>query len=207
MAAAGFSAYRTLDRMKIRLLVASLAAVALVAAGCSGKDAVDQSSGSQFRFVSGTTIGKTYPIDTRKKAGDFTGELLSGGKITLSGQSGKVVVLNFWATWCAPCVIETPQFDAVYRTYTAKDSPVQFIGIDTKDGRDAANAFVTDNKISYPIVYDQRGETAVRLGKIPSQALPFTVLIDKQGRVAAVYLQQLSAKDLEAALATLLAEA
>jgi peroxiredoxin len=192
--------------MKIRLLAALLAAVALVAAGCTGKDAVDQSSGSQYRYVSANRLGQIDPPGDRKQAGGFTGDLLGGGKIKLADQAGKVVVLNFWATWCAPCVIETPQFDAVYRKYVGSDRAVQFIGIDTKDGRDAATSFVADNKISYPIVYDQRGETAVRLGKIPSLALPFTVLIDKQGRVAAVYLQQMSAKDLQTAVDSLLAE-
>lgn len=172
--------------------------------GCTGKDAVDQSSGS-FRFVSGTAKGKLIAIDKRKKAGTFDGEGLNGGTVNLAQNAGKIVVVNFWATWCGPCTTETPQFDAVYRANKAKG--VQFIGVDTKEtSRDAPRAFVTDNSITYPIVWDEQGQTAVALGKIPALALPFTVLIDKQQRVAAVYLSTLSAKDLQPVLNSLIAE-
>jgi thiol-disulfide isomerase/thioredoxin len=192
--------------MKLRLLAVLSVAAALVASGCSGKDAVDQSAGGQFRFVSGTSLGKTYQIPDRKKAGDFTGKLLDGGSLSLAQDAGKVVVINFWATWCGPCITETPQFDSVYRSYKAKG--VAFIGVDTKNSPSSlAKAFVRDNDISYPIVYDEQGETALRLGKIPALSLPFTVLIDKHGKVAAVYLLPLTPKDLEPVLGQLLTEA
>jgi len=184
--------------MKLPRLLAAVSVAALLLAGCTGKDAVDQSAGSQFRFVSGTSVGKTI-------AGDFTGTLLNGGKLRLSQSAGKVVVINFWATWCGPCTTETPQFDLVYRANKAKG--VAFLGIDTKEtSTDAAKAFVKDNHISYPIVSDEQGETAIALGKIPSLALPFTVILDKQHRVAAVYLRPLTAKDLQPVLDKLLAE-
>jgi peroxiredoxin len=171
---------------------------------CTGKDAVDQSAGT-FRFVSGTTKGKLIDADKRKKAGAFDGEGLDGGTVTLAQDAGKVVVVNFWATWCGPCTTETPQFDSVYRANKAKG--VEFIGVDTKEtSRDAPRAFVKDNQITYPIVWDEQGRTAVTLGKLPALALPFTVLIDKQQRVAAVYLSSLSAKDLQPVLNTLIAE-
>lgn len=195
--------------MKRRLLpvLAPCAALvaALVLAGCTGKDAVDQNAGGQFRYVSGTSVGKTYPPADRKKAGQISGPLFSGGTFHLAQTAGKVVVINYWATWCGPCTTETPQFDTVYRAYKGKG--VDFVGIDTKDSPEShGRAFVKDNDISYPMVYDEQGETAVRLGKIPALALPFTVLIDKQGRVAAVYLKPLAPKDLEPVLNQLLAE-
>ena len=93
----------------------------------------------------------------------------------------------------------------VYRANKAKG--VVVIGIDTKEtSTDAAKAFVKDNDISYPIVSDEQGETAVALGKIPALALPFTVILDRQQRVAAVYLHPLTAKDLQPVLDKLLAE-
>ncbi|PZS14381.1 MAG: TlpA family protein disulfide reductase [Pseudonocardiales bacterium] len=189
--------------MRLPRFLAAAALAALVLAACTGKNAVDQ-SGGQFRFVSGTTLGKTYPVGDRKKAGDFTGTLLTGSTMKLSQHTGKVVVINFWATWCGPCTTETPQFDLVYRADKAKG--VDFIGIDTKDIRSQAEAFVQDNDISYPIVFDEQGETALRLGKIPALALPFTVIIDKHQRVAVVYLNKLTAKDLQPLLDKLLAE-
>ncbi|HEV7192767.1 MAG TPA: TlpA disulfide reductase family protein [Jatrophihabitantaceae bacterium] len=190
--------------MKRSLVVAALLAAALVLSACTGKDAVNQTAGGQFRFVSGNSLGKTYDIAKRKAAGDFTGNLLNGGTLKLSQDAGKVVVINFWATWCGPCTTETPQFDAVYRTNQSKG--VDFIGIDTKDIRNKAQAFVKDNNITYPIVFDEQSETALALGKIPALSLPFTVLIDRKQRIAAVYLMTLSAKDLQPVLDKLLAE-
>ena len=194
--------------MKPRLLSVATAVIAavvvLLAAGCTGKDAVDQTAGGQFRFVSGTGLGTTYPVADRKKAGDFTGQLLDGGTLTLSGDAGHVVVINFWATWCGPCTTEAPQFDSVYRSDKARGA--DFIGIDTKDIRNKAQAFVKDNNISYPIIFDEPGASAIALGEIPLISLPFTVLIDKQGRIAAVYLGQLSGKDLQPVLDKLVAE-
>lgn len=186
------------------MLMAALLAAVLTLGACAGRDAVDQNAGGQFRFVSGTGKGSLIKPADRKPAGNFTGDLLNGGKITLNHYRGKVVVINFWATWCGPCTTETPEFDALYRQNKAKG--VQFIGIDTKEAsKDAPKAFVRDNDISYPIVWDEQGKTAVALGKIPARALPFTVVIDRKQRVAAVYLTALTGKDLQPVLNKLIA--
>ncbi len=188
----------------MRRLIALLFAAAVVLSACTGSDAVDQSANGTFTFTSGTALGKVVPPAQRKKAGSFTGELLDGGKTSLAAAKGKIVVVNFWASWCAPCRTETPQFDLLYRKIKTKG--VDFLGIDTKDVKGNAKAFVKTNDISYPIVYDEQGETALRLGNIPQAALPFTVLIDKQGKVAGVYVIRLSTIDLQRSLDTLLAE-
>jgi peroxiredoxin len=194
--------------MKLRLpaLVTALAATALAVTACTGSQAVDQNSNAVYHFHSGTPLGQLYPVADRRRAGAFSGELLDGGATTLAAAHGtdKIVVINFWAAWCAPCKSETPQFDLVYRQL--KSRGVSFLGIDTKDVKGNAQAFVKDYNISYPIVYDEQGEIALRLGDLPATALPFTVLIDKRGRVAAVYIVRLSAKDLTGALDKLLAE-
>ncbi|TAM86726.1 MAG: TlpA family protein disulfide reductase [Jatrophihabitans sp.] len=194
--------------MNARVLLAGLLAVAVVGTACTGKDAVNRTAGNQFRFVGGTATGRTYPVADRKPAGDFSEPLLDGkGTFTLSRERGKVVVVNFWATWCGPCQVETPQFDTVYRQYQASHpGAVAFVGIDTKDQRGDAETFVRHYDISYPIVFDEPGETAIRLGKIPALGLPFTVLIDRSGRVAGVYLNVMTPADLEPLLDTLLAE-
>ncbi|MCW2645451.1 MAG: hypothetical protein QOF87_1684 [Pseudonocardiales bacterium] len=191
--------------MKLPRFLAAVALGGLLVSACTGKNAVDQAAGGQYRFVQGTGLGKTIAAADRRTTGGFTGDLLNGGKLSLAQSAGKVTVINFWATWCGPCTVETPQFDAVYRATKAKG--VAFIGIDTKEtSTDAAKAFIKDNDISYPIVSDEKGETAVALGKIPSLALPFTVILDKEQRVAAVYLHSLTAKDLQPVLDKLLAE-
>jgi len=181
-----------------------LLAAALVLAACTGSDAVDKSGASSFQYAGGTALGHLYPQADRKPAADFTASLLNGGKLRLSSTKGKVVVLNYWASWCQPCQTETPQFDLLYRKIKTKG--VDFVGIDTKDEKSKAQSFIRTNDISYPIVYDEPGETAVRLGNLPTANLPFTVLLDKQGKVAAVYVAMLSYKDLQTALDKLLAE-
>jgi thiol-disulfide isomerase/thioredoxin len=190
--------------MRSRILAASLAALALVAAGCTGKNAVDQSAGGQFRYVSSSVLGKTWAPADREKVGEISAQLLDGGTFHLAQDAGKVVVINYWASWCNPCQVETPQFDSVYRAYKSKG--VDFVGVDFKDERASAESFVRNNDISFPIVYDQQGKTALELGNLPALGLPFTVLVDKQQRVAAVYTQQLAPKDLEPVLNKLLAE-
>jgi peroxiredoxin len=187
--------------MFYRLLAVVTAALTLAA--CTGSNAVDQTNDT-FKFSSGTPLGKLYPPADRKQAGSFAGSLLDGGRTSLAQTRGKIVVINFWAAWCGPCKTETPQFDLVYRRLKARG--VDFIGVDTKDVKSNAQAFVKDYGISYPIVYDEPGEIALRLGDLPDTALPFTVLLDRAGRVAAVYIVRLSAADLTTALNKLLAE-
>jgi thiol-disulfide isomerase/thioredoxin len=188
----------------MKFLAACSVAALLAVSACTGSGAVDQTAGGEFRFNVANASGHTIATADRKKVHDFTGTLLSGGNYDLTHDAGKVVVLNFWASWCGPCQVETPQFDVLYRKNRA--SGVDFVGIDTKDIKSAAQSFVSDNKITFPIVYDEPGEVALRLGNLPAQSLPFTVLVDKQQRVAAVYVGPQSAKDLQPVLDRLVGE-
>jgi thiol-disulfide isomerase/thioredoxin len=188
----------------IRLLVVAVTGAAVVTA-CTGKDAVDQSAGGQYRFVSAQASGKVIAAADRKPTGPVTGTLLDGGTFRLADLKGKVVVVNFFASWCGPCQTEVPNFVALSREVKAQG--VAFVGIDAKDtSKSAASAFVTDNAVSYPIVYDEKAKTAVELGDIPSASLPFTIVLDKQQRIAAVYVSALLPADLRPALSSLAAE-
>ena len=183
---------------------AALAALALALTACSGgSDAVDSTAGGQFHYVGATPRGTTIAVDKRKPAGPVHGQLLdSKTQFSLAAAKGKVVVLNFWNTDCAVCVVESPQLDKIYRRMKSKG--IDFVGLDVADvSQGQAKSFVTDNDISYPIVYDQTSHTALELGKFPLVGLPDTIVIDRQGRVAAVYIGVVAQGDLDPVLAEL----
>jgi peroxiredoxin len=183
-----------------RAFFALAAAALLLVAGCSGGGA----GGAGFTFHGATPAGKLIAAGDRKPAGQFTSELLDGQKFTLAQTKGKVVVLNYWASWCSPCRDESPDFSALYQQVKSKG--ILFYGVDTDDVRAHAQTFVDQYKISYPSLFDEDGSTELKLGNIPSTTLPHTILLDRQGRVAAVYIAKLTSKDLEGPLATLAAE-
>jgi thiol-disulfide isomerase/thioredoxin len=185
------------------LAAALLAGLALTA--CTGKDAVDQSSAGDFRFVTATQPGHVFALADRKPVGPVTGSLINGGTFSLAADRGQVVVINFWASWCGPCKTETPQLDQLYREVHSQG--IDIVGVDTKElSRDAGTSFIADNKISYPMIWDEPGRTALELGHVPADGLPFTVVIDKDQRVAAVYLQVLTPADLQPVLTSLVSE-
>lgn len=184
-----------MSRRLYRAAAAGLAAAAVALAGCSA------GGSGGFRFTSATTAGAVIPASQRQSAGTFSGSSLTGGApIDVQRFRGNVVVVNFWAAWCAPCQTETPQLTAAYKQLHPKG--VDFVGIDTKDVRSGATSFVRNFHVSYPIIYDQPGRNELQLRNVPGN-LPFTVLLDQRGRVAAVYLGPVTAKDLAAAAAKL----
>jgi thiol-disulfide isomerase/thioredoxin len=179
-----------------RLLLVALAA-ALAVAGCStGKDAVSQ--GGDFQFVSpGGQTRIFYPPDKRGRAPDIGGEsLLEPGKqIKLSDYPNQVVVLNLWGSWCGPCRTETSQLEQVYQQTRA--SGVQVVGIDLRDAdRNAPTDFVRDRALTYPSIYDPPGRSLFALKGYPKSVVPSTVVLDRQHRVAAIYLEAILASDI-----------
>ena len=113
-------------------------------------------------------------------------------------------MLNFWGSWCAPCRVETPEFQAVYTDVT--DSGVQSLGVDVKDQRNLAQAFVNQVGATYPSIFDPRGEVALAFRGFPANVMPTTILLDRDGQVAAVYVAVVPEDDLRTALDQLLDE-
>ncbi len=202
MSGADTGLVRRLPTLLTAVLVALLAAVL---AGCTGgTDAVDQAAGGEFRFVAGTGKGELIAAADRRSAPAVTGSLIDGGGWTLAAQRGKVVVLNFWASWCAPCRVESPEFDRAYRA--TKASGVAFVGVNTKDRQSRARAFLGQTKISYPTLYDPVGKITLRFRDFPANGYPYTIVVDRQGRVAAVYPTPLLREDIEPVVTRLAAE-
>lgn len=185
-------------RHRVRVATSALLTI-LALAGCTAG-----TGDSGYRFKTANKVGETIESARRATPGSFTGDLLDGGRYRSADDSGKVVLINFWAEWCPPCAVELPDLDHVYRSFANK--AVDFVGIDTKDDRGRASGFVSTHHISFPTVYDERAEIALHLGNLPVQGLPFSVLLDKHGRVAAVYQGRLQPEDIAPVLDELLAE-
>jgi peroxiredoxin len=187
-------------------LAVAAGAAAVLLTGCStGDSAVDVNNGGEFRFVAGTPAGEVIPGADRASAPDFSGSLLGGGDWASDELAGDVAVLNFWGSWCAPCRVESPEFQEVY-TEVADDG-VQFLGLNVKDQEQFAQAFVTSKGITFPSLFDPKGEVALAFRDYPASAIPSTIVLDRDSRVAAVYTGEVRQDDLRAVLAQLTGEA
>jgi thiol-disulfide isomerase/thioredoxin len=182
-------------RAAVLVLLALLSVTLLSVAGCStGTDAVAR--GGSFEFVSpgGQTDIFYDPPAERGAVGDLAGESLlePGTTISLAEYRGQVVVLNVWGSWCGPCRAEA---DDLQRVATADDG-VAVLGIDVRDSRSAAADFVRNYELSYPSIYDPPGRSLFALRGVPRSVVPLTVVLDRQHRVAAVFLRPVLASDL-----------
>ena len=143
-----------------------------------------------------------YPANERKAAPQFELKDSSGKTIELKSYHGKVVLLDFWATWCTGCKMEIPWFSEFQRTYGDKGFVVVGVSMD-EGGWRVLKPFLAETQVAYPILLGD-GPTARRFG---IQSMPDTFLIDRQGRVAAAYLTGLVDRDnVEVNIKALLAE-
>ena len=134
------------------------------------------------------------------KAPNFNLKTADGKTVELAKQKAKVVVLNFWATWCGPCKAEIPGFNELYEKYRTKGLEIIGISLDD-DGWSAIKPFVENVKVSYPIVLGD-GELAEAYGGI--EAIPTTFILDKKGKILNRHLGYLSKDDFEKILKPLL---
>lgn len=154
---------------------------------------------------SDTPVAKPMPVDPDRAVNPLAAlqlTTLSGGPVDKSAWVAKVVVANYWATWCTPCRAEMPEFSALHAAYAGRG--VQFLGI-TLDTADNVAGFVKQIPVSYPLLLAPQSaiEATVALGNTP-QALPFTVIVDRAGKVAAVRLGRYRQNELEAEIKRLL---
>ena len=184
----------------MRRLALVATAVAGLLAGCStGDDAVAQ--GGTFEFVApgGKTDIYYNPPDHRGRPGPVSGpDLMDPSRtVSVSDFGGKLVVINVWGQWCGPCRAEVTQLQQVYNA--TRPDGVQLLGVDVRDNnRQAAQDFVKDRNVTFPSIYDPAMRTMIAFGgKYPTTVIPSTIVLDRRHRVAAVFLRELLAEDLQ----------
>ena len=157
-----------MEAFRFRLLVASCISISIAWTGC----------GNASNHVSAAAF--TKPDKDRKPAPEFELKDADGKTVRLSDYKGKVVLLDFWATWCGPCKIEIPWFIEFERQYKDKGFAVIGVSMD-EEGWTVVKPFVSDLAINYRVLQGN-DSTADLYGGV--NALPTTFLIDREGRVA-----------------------
>ena len=192
------------------MLGAALAAVLAVGLVACAPDPVAEQylSGEDKGYIAanGFTVLEIAPED-REDPIEFTGVTEDGDEFDSADLAGDVTVVNFWYAGCPPCRVEAPDLESVWQDY--QDQGVAFIGVNTLDEPDTAKAFAETYGITYPSLMDaQTGEAKLAFARVISiQATPTTLVLDKQGRVAARILGELeSASILETLVKDALAE-
>jgi thiol-disulfide isomerase/thioredoxin len=151
--------------------------------------------GSGVTKVDGNASAVLYSAGHRPVAPGFTGTTLAGSKLSSSSYRGKVVVLNFWGSWCVPCREEASVLAAVAARY--RSSGVSFLGVDVRDTTASARAFVSQFHVGYPSIGDPGSViTADFSDVVPIAGTPTTLVIDRTGRVAGAVFGSVSYPEL-----------
>ena len=163
--------------MFVRWLVAAAAVAALVyamipslpgPAALAGADAAD-----------GAAAG-ICPANAKEANLDFTVDDMHGKSVTMSAFKGKVILLDFWATWCPPCKAEIPGFVELQKTYG--EQGLQVIGVSVDDPPEKLKPFVDEFKMNYPVLVGL-GRDDLQDAYGPMWGIPTTFLIDREGRI------------------------
>ncbi|HSF97401.1 MAG TPA: TlpA disulfide reductase family protein [Ornithinibacter sp.] len=141
-------------------------------------------AGDQKGYVSGDGAVETIPEADRAEPVELEGTLLDGTAWDSASARGDVLVVNVWGSWCAPCVAEAPELQKVWSELEAQGAPVKFMGIDFREDAARGLAFTKKAGITFPSLSDESGVTILALqGKAPT--VPTTLVLDREGRIAA----------------------
>ncbi|WP_166866779.1 MULTISPECIES: TlpA disulfide reductase family protein [unclassified Salinibacterium] len=174
-------------RFGARLIVPAIA-TALVLSGCTSQashltDVYESGSGD---YISGDGRLISLTADSREAPVDFAGPLDTGEQFSSEDVRGQVVIVNFWYAACPPCRIEAPDLEEIHQTYL--DADVTMVGVNVYDSADTALTFARENSVTYPSLIDADTndvQLAFAGGKLNQNGVPTTLILDKQGRVAA----------------------
>lgn len=190
------------------LLAVGTLAAALALSACTSDSNGKSGGGGDTNFVTNTGGVDTVAKGQRKAPNAIQGETLDGKQLDVADLKGKVVVLNVWGSWCPPCRAEAEHFAKVSKELKAKG--VEFVGINTRDAdKGPARLFEEDYGITYPSLYDPEGRLILNgfpKGTLIPQAIPSTVVLDRDGKIAARSLMALPEERLRAMIDPIVAE-
>ncbi|QNP64643.1 TlpA family protein disulfide reductase [Streptomyces genisteinicus] len=188
-------------------LPTALVAVGLLTLSACG-DGGKSGGGGDTNFVAGSGGIATVAKGERQAPHELKGETLEGEQLDIADLKGKVVVMNVWGSWCPPCRSEAPYFAQVAKE--TKADGVEFVGINTRDNsKGPAIAFEKDYGVEYPSLYDPNGKLIVGgfpKGSLNPQAIPSTIVLDREGKIAARALRALDDVELRKMIDPLIAE-
>lgn len=165
-----------------KLCLTLLLTVTLLLAGCqSGNNAGNTGAAndnSSNENTAGDTADVSGPIAKGDAYRDFTATLTDGSEFTLSDHEGKVILLNFWATWCGPCVGEMPAFEKLQETY---GEDLVLLAVNSGEDEGTVTSFLEKNGYTFPVALDPEYAVAMLY---PIDAIPYTVIIGTDGKVA-----------------------
>jgi thiol-disulfide isomerase/thioredoxin len=184
-----------------KLLIALLTIPFLVA--CSSSDG--SVTGSETSFVAGDGTMTLVPAVEREQPVELSGITLEGEPLDLVDYRGKVVVVNVWASWCAPCRAEADELANLAKEFS--NESVQFIGLNTRDSLPSAIAFNERFATGFPSIQDKEGELTLAFGKLGPAATPTTIVLDKSGQPAGRILGVITEAQLRNLIKVILEEA
>jgi thiol-disulfide isomerase/thioredoxin len=192
-------------RSRSALSTAGVAVAALVLSACSSGGTSGGSGNTNF--ITGSDGIATVKKGDRQAAPDLSGKTIDGKTLDTADSKGKILVVNVWGSWCSPCRAEADNLVQVAKATADKD--VQFVGLNTRDtSTEPAVAFEKKYAVPYPSLYDPTGKLMLRFkkGTLNPQAIPSTIVIDRDGKIAARALQALSEDKLREMLDPVIAE-
>ncbi|WP_326502816.1 TlpA disulfide reductase family protein [Rothia nasimurium] len=176
---------------KQALVIAALGTVGLLSACSSSQDslAAQADAGDSKGYIAGDGSVTEYAAGERGEPVEFESELFDGTVVSAADLRGKPVLLNFWYAGCAPCRVEAPWLNELHASFGEK---VAFYGANVRDEKGTAEAFEKNFEVPYPSFRDVTGKVLLAMSKyVPAQAVPTTVVLDAEGRVAARILGQI----------------
>lgn len=196
-----------LSRRNVLTAGGAALAVVLGLSGCAQEDALAKQAkaGDNKNYVAGDGSVTEFAAADRKNPVAIEGRLFDGTAVTAEAFQGKVTVLNFWFAACAPCRVEAPLLEALHQEF--KSEGVQFYGVNLRDEKASAQAFDKTFGMTYPSFNDKDGGVLLAVsGVVPPGAVPTTLVLDKQGRVASRVLGEIQKSTLKSLIAAAVAE-